>query len=155
MCNNLSSITEAFTLYVICAIACCAGCTEGSRKVPAVSSAGEVLLRVTEQVYDGGWKTAGEVIVRRDGSYERTIQDLGKMPSASRATKGHLPDSLMRVLEEDVAKHPGFKIVNGVPTYQYGIDDNHVRHPAGVAQLLRFAAERGGGKGSAPKSWWW
>jgi hypothetical protein len=102
---------------------------------------GKALLRVVEQAFDNGWKTAGEIVVERDGSYQWTINDLSKSSRTLEIFKGRLPDSLMRSLQEDVSKKAGVEIVDGVPTYRYGIDDHRARHPAGIGKLLTSLAE--------------
>ncbi len=101
------------------------------------------MIRVLEEVYDGGWTTAGEIIVKRDGGYHRVVvHNLGTTNRLSEKTDGHLPDPLMHALAKEVEKN-GFETIEGVPTYRYGIDDYHIRHPAAIGQLLKFVSEKG------------
>ena len=132
--------TGAFALCAICALAFSSGCTGKHRGVPLTHSKDEILLQVVEIAYDDGWMTVGEIIVKRDGSCWWTIRNFDKMNPTSKLVKGHLPNSIMRNLEEDVSKQTGFEIADEIPTYSYGIDNTRIQHPTGIGQLLRFIA---------------
>ncbi len=142
MLGNPSLIAGTVALCVICAFAFCYGCSGERSRLSAVRANDEMLLRVVEQVFDGEWKNAGEILVKRDGSYKRTIHNLSKLNSVSTTVEGHLPHLLMRDLREDVLQKKGFEVIEDVPTYQYGIDNHHVRHPSGIGQLLNFITEK-------------
>ena len=146
MLENLSAIVRTCALCAISAFAFHLGCTSKQVSVPAAHAEAEVLLRMVQRIFfDGGWKDVGEIVVRRDGSYERTVDYPSKLAFVPKAFEGNLPPSLMRALQADVSQKSGFEVVEGVPTYQYGIENHRVDHPAGIEQLLNFVRSNGGG----------
>lgn len=149
--NSLPS-TCGVALCAICVFAASAGCTGERHEVPAARPGHGVLLRVVEEVYDGGWTIAGGIVVKGDGSYRQTNRDLSKKNSTFVSIEGHLPDHIIRALEEDVSKKTGFEIADGAPTYKYGVDNHHVLHPVGIGQLLRFIAESGEKEGRTQRA---
>lgn len=100
-----------------------------------------VFLRVFERMYhDDKWKTVGEIIVYADGQYRRSVIDMGDEKSTLAEARGRIPDSVMRVLKDEVSKNSAFKIIEGIPTYKFGIDNHRVQHPGGVSELLELSA---------------
>ena len=138
MSANSSTVAAAFVVCAVCACTFTQGCVRGGSGSPVVHKETGILLQVEEQVFDHGWKIAGGIIVRRDGTYRRTIHDLSKVNSVSQTVEGHLPETIVRDLQEDVLQSDRFDASDGVPTYRYGIDDQRVDHPSGIGQLLSF-----------------
>jgi hypothetical protein len=131
-------------LLTICIIFCFAigfGFAGDENRSSSGKSDDKPLVRVVEEVFDDGWKTARETVVKRDGSYRMTIHNLGKAIAPNDSAHGNVPALLMRPLQEDLSKKKGFELVDGVQTYRFGIDDSGIRHPAGIAALLRFLAD--------------
>ena len=118
------------------------GCAGEKTRSSGEKSADEQLLRVLKQVYDGEWKVTEEIAVKRDGSYQITVYRIFETKPTTATVDGHLPDSLMQSLRADVVNKRGFQVVASVPTYTFGIDDNHVRHPAGITKLLACRPKR-------------
>ena len=143
---NSFSILVAFLLSVPCASALnLSGSEKAMQKQPVAVErkvAGEpkgFLLKIVEQVYDDGWRVAGDVIVTHEGSYLWTVYSLDKKkPSAPEIFTGRLPSSLVQSLRKDVSQKTGLEFVNGIPIYRYGIENHRARHPAGIGKLLRL-----------------
>ena len=129
------SSTRANLLWSV-RVALFTGCAGEKTRSSGEKSADEQLLRVLKQVYDGEWKVTEEIAVKRDGSYQITVYRIFETKPTTATVDGHLPDSLMQSLRADVVNKRGFQVVASVPTYTFGIDDNHVRHPAGITKLL-------------------
>lgn len=95
-----------------------------------------VCIKVVQIVFSDGWKTIGDTTVYRDGKYRRVFQHLETRDAE--VTEGRLPPDIFRELENAVSQKQGVKVVEGVPTYKFGIEDANRIHPDGVRQLLRF-----------------
>ena len=122
------------------ALAFCPGCAGETTGSSGNKLNSERLLRVVENVYDDGWKVIEEIVVQRGGTYQVTVYRIFQTKPGTETVGGHLPGSLMQALRADVINKRRFQIVASVPTYTFGIDDNHVRHPAGIASLLNLVA---------------
>jgi hypothetical protein len=139
MIQDRSSVRVAIC-YGMCALAFCPGCAGEKTGSSGEKSNGEQLLRVVEQVYDDRWRVIEEIMVQRGGTYQMTVYHIFQTKPRTETVDGHLPDPLMQALRADIVNKTGFQIVASVPTYTFGIDDNHVRHPAGIAYLLDLVA---------------
>jgi hypothetical protein len=134
-------ITVAFALCVVSVLVFAAGCTQAQRETSSIPS-DKIILRVIEQVYDDGWKTVGEIVVRPDGSYCYMIHGLGKKRAEPERREGQLPGSLVNDIQKDISQRVGLEFVDATPTYRYGIDGHRLHHPHGIGQLLGFVAEQ-------------
>jgi hypothetical protein len=114
-----------------------AGCHSASPTSSAPGTSNEVLVKVVQIIYRDEWQTVGETTVFRDGRYSRKFQDL--MEPAPVLSEGRLPASILRELEQERAKD--FKIVDGVATFEFGIEDSKRVLPSGVLQLLRLVKD--------------
>ena len=97
-----------------------------------------VLCRVVQQVYHDGWQVCGAITVWADGTYCRVEYDLWKEKPLAKAFRGTLPGKLRDLLAESSLRPDLFRSSDGVPVYEYGIDNAKVRHPESVTRLLRF-----------------
>ena len=108
--------------------------------VVGCSRGGSPLLRIREQVYDSGsgWKTCGDLVVRKDRSYAYVVE-LPWDPSPAKFTyTGFVPDSLFFALQKSVSESDRFTPSDGIPTYSLGIDNTKTRHPDSVLKVIDF-----------------
>ncbi len=98
----------------------------------------DVILRVIEEVFDDGWCVVTETVVRRDGAYQHTVYDLCRTTNASKRFNGQLSDSLMDELVTAIRSRRQFKMVAGIPTYTYCVDNHRVRHSEAIHRLIDF-----------------
>jgi hypothetical protein len=82
------------------------------------------LCQINFIVYSDGWKT-NAVTVYSDQTY-------GSQGVAHRRA---VPQRLYDRLQKSVAESGLFRLDQGIPEHDFGLDDSHMRHPPGVEEL--------------------
>lgn len=139
--NTYRRLQIALALCAACVVIPSYGCSTKAEQTPAIAEK-DAIVRIVEKVFDEEWKTAGTIIVDREGVYSRTFQNLWDSNAANETVTGKLPDRIMKELRQDISDNSKIEVVDGIPTYEYGIDDHHVGHPPGISALLKFLAGR-------------
>ncbi len=102
---------------------------------------GKSSIQVLEKVHHEGWKVCGTVIVSENRSYQWTRKDIWNAGVGDVVFSGTLPEKLFQGLMTS-SRSGIWAEVQGVPTYEYAVDDTKTAYPAPVINLFAFLHEQ-------------